>query len=67
MVITLEFDSLADLESTIKTLRDKYEVTGELHFKPLEGGGWRLKVHSEKPLRDSTIERLPGRWVDMPT
>ena len=60
----LEFRSEDDLNEAVDLLRNKYRVTGELYARPLGGGRWRLVVHSEKHLRDGTIDKLKGRRVD---
>lgn len=63
-VFALDFDREGDADAAIERLRRQYQVTGEFHVRPLEGGGWRLTVYSERALRDSVIERLGGRRVD---
>lgn len=65
MVVVLEFDDQKKLEAAVNKLRRGLEVTGELGIKPLEDGRWRLTINSEKNLRESTIERLGGRRVDV--
>lgn len=64
MAFTLEFSSEKDLDETINLLRKKHGVTGEMHIMPLDSGGWRLQVYSEKKLRDSLLENLKGRRTD---
>ncbi len=61
--IALEFDARDDMEKTASLLWNKYDVTGELEMMPLEDGRFRLTIHSEKQLRDSTLEKLPGKRV----
>lgn len=39
------------------------DITGEIGIEPLEDGRWRLDVHSEKTIRESTIDALGGRRV----
>lgn len=65
MVVALEFDDEKALEAAVRRLRQGLGVTGELAIKPLETGGWRLTVYSEKTLRESSLERLGGRRVDL--
>ncbi|MFO7246547.1 MAG: hypothetical protein FWJ62_04910 [Thermaerobacter sp.] len=60
----IELDSEAEVESMMKRLRQDYGVTGEMHARAVDGGRWRLVVHSEKNLRDSTIEKLRGQRID---
>lgn len=63
----LEFDDRAAMERVAKKLREKYGVTGEIEMSPIEDGGWRLTVHSEKQLREATLESLEGRRVKAKT
>ena len=65
MVVALEFDDPKKLEAAIQRLRQNLGVTGELGIKPLEGGRWRLTISSEKPLRESSLEKLGGQRVDL--
>lgn len=60
--ITLKSEQ--DVEAMVQRLRSQYGVTGEMHARPIDGGGWRLVVHSEKNLRDATIEKLQGTRMD---
>ncbi len=59
----LEFDDEATLRKAVDKLWEKHEISGELEIRPLESGKWRLQVHSEKQLRDSTIDSLGGKRV----
>lgn len=59
----LEIETRKELDHAIKHLWEKLGVTGELEASPLEDGRWLLTVHSEKPVRDSTIDSLPGKRV----
>lgn len=65
-VFALEFDRLIDLEAAVRRLERHYDLTGEFHALPLEGGrAWRLTVWAERPLRQGTVERLGGRRVEV--
>lgn len=59
----LEFDSRAEAEKVVRLLQKRHEVSGELELLPLGDGRWKLTVFSEKPLRESTLESLPGKRV----
>ncbi len=61
--IALEFDSYAEMEKAAALLWNKYDVTGELELMPVSEERFRLTIHSEKQLRDSTLEKLPGKRV----
>ncbi|MCG0239876.1 MAG: hypothetical protein L6E13_12015 [Firmicutes bacterium] len=59
--LTFEFESEKELRDVMKKLRDHYGVTGELHVRKVAEGRWRLQVHSEKELRESTLEKF-SKW-----
>lgn len=59
----LEFESKEDLEKVFKELWIRKELTGEIEKLPLKDGRWRLNVHSEKQVRQSTIDGLLGKQV----
>lgn len=59
--LTFEFDNEKEMRDLIKKLWDHYGVTGEVHVRPLSDGRWRLQVHSEKELRESSLEKL-SKW-----
>lgn len=59
----LEFESRAEMEKVVERLQKRHEVSGELEMLPLGEGRWRLTVFSEKPLRESSLESLPGKRV----
>lgn len=63
MSFSLEFDDEEAMRKAVKRLWEKNGVTGEVDMYPLENGRWRLDVHSEKTVRDSTIESLGGTRV----
>lgn len=59
----LEFDDEESMRRAAKKLWEKHEITGELDMTSLGDGRWRLDVHSEKNVRDVTIEALGGTRV----
>lgn len=59
----LEFEERDAMEETAEKLWNKHGVTGEMEKTPLDEGRWRLTIHSEKQLRDNTIESLKGTRV----
>lgn len=59
----LEFDTEEEMLETAKKLWNVHKVTGEMEMVALPNGKWRLNIHSEKQLRDSTLEKLNGRLV----
>jgi len=61
----LEFDSKKEMNKAAKKLWKKHDITGEMEIVRLDEGRWRLNVHSEKNLRDSTISKLAGKRVEV--
>ena len=61
--IALEFENREEMEKAASLLWNKYDVSGELELMPLDTGRFRLTIHSEKQLRDTVLERLPGKRV----
>lgn len=60
-IISLEFDNEKDLREATHRLWDDLKTSGEMQIKPIGSGRWRVDLHSEKDLRESTIEKLPGK------
>lgn len=56
----LEFPDEPTMRKAVDKLWGKHEISGELEIRPLDEGRWRLQVHSEKQIRESTIESLGG-------
>lgn len=56
--LVFEFENEKDCREIAKKLMEQYGVSGEIHFQPMPGGRWRLQVHSEKDLRESTLEKF---------
>lgn len=62
--LVFEFDKEADMRDLARRLWDHYKITGEMHIQPLPNGRWRLQVYSEKPLRESTLEKYAAFRVE---
>lgn len=61
--IVMEFDNEQQMREAQSRLWDKEKVTGEMGAKPLAGGRWRLELITEKPIKESLLEKLPGKVV----
>lgn len=57
------FDTEEAVRQGARRLMTKLGVTGEIQVRPLPDGKWLLEVSSEKVLRDSALEKLPGTRV----
>ncbi len=65
LFFVLEFDNERDLRAAEKKLWGRLGIRGELGIRPLDKGRWLMEVHSEKNLRETTLEKLPGRMVEV--
>lgn len=63
--IAFEFETEKDMHFVADQLWKKHGVTGELEMYPTSNGRYRLHVHSEKQIRDSVLEKLPGKKVQV--
>ena len=63
----LEFNTEEEMLQTGDKLWNRHNVTGELEMLPLANGKWKLIVHSEKQLREATLEKLAGKRVQIKT
>lgn len=59
----LEFQDEKEMRAVAQRLWNRHKITGEMEMMPIGDGRWRLSVHSEKQLRQSTIDKLPGKPV----
>ncbi|MGI6037948.1 MAG: hypothetical protein ACOYD6_06935 [Limnochordia bacterium] len=63
----LDFNSREEMKKVADKLWKQLKITGETEMVPLDNGKWRLIVHSEKQLRQTTIESLEGELRRTPT
>lgn len=61
--LTWEFDSQDELRAAAHKLWDEMKVTGEMSIRPIGDGRWRLELHSEKDVRESALEKIPGKRI----
>jgi hypothetical protein len=61
--IAFEFETEEEMHKVAELLWKKHGVTGELEMYPASSGRFRLHVHSEKQIRDSVLEKLPGKRI----
>lgn len=60
--IAFEFETEKEMLHVADQLWKKYGLTGEQEMYPA-GGRYRLHVFSEKQIKDSILEKLPGKKV----
>lgn len=61
--IAFEFETEEEMKNVAEQLWKKHGVTGELEMYPTSNGRYRLNIHSEKQIRDSVLDKLPGKKV----
>jgi len=59
----LEFRDEQSARKAADALWNKHKVTGEVDLIRTDNGTWRLDVHSEKNIREKTIESLGGKRI----
>lgn len=59
----LEFPNEHTAREAAETLWTKHKVTGEIEIIRSDSGTWHVNVHSEKTIRDKTIDSLGGKRV----
>lgn len=63
--IALEFATEQEMQAAADKLWNRHGITGELEMFQTPSGTFRLHVYSEKPIRESLIEKLPGKRVQI--
>lgn len=61
--IAFEFETEQEMQQVAKHLWEKQGITGELEMYPTSSGRYRLVICSEKQIRDSVLEKLPGKRI----
>ncbi|NLL43115.1 MAG: hypothetical protein GX251_07230 [Firmicutes bacterium] len=63
--IAFEFETEEEMQSVADQLWKKHGVTGEFEMFSANEGRFRLQIHSEKQIRASILEKLPGKVVQV--
>lgn len=63
--IALEFETEEQMQNVAQQLWNKHGVTGEFEMFQTKEGPFRLHIFSEKQIRDSIIEKLPAKRVQI--
>lgn len=61
--IALEFETEQQMQQAANHLWNKHGITGEFEMYPTSSGRFRLHIYSERPIKDSVLEKLPGKNV----
>jgi len=59
--VGFEFESEEEMLKAAKKLWNKHGISGELEMAAAGNNKYRLNIHSEKPLRDSLLNQIPGK------
>lgn len=63
--IAYEFETEKEMKLVAEQLWNKHGITGEFEMYQTGNGRFRLQVYSEKQIKDSVLEKLPGRNVQV--
>lgn len=63
--LALEFETEEQMQETADRLWNKHGITGEFEMYQTSSGRYRLHIYSEKQIRDSLLEKLPGKHVQI--
>jgi hypothetical protein len=63
--IAFEFETEEQMQSVADKLWNKHGITGEFEMFQTNTGSFRLHIFSEKPIKDSVIEKIPGKKVQV--
>lgn len=63
--IAFEFETEEQMQSVAKKLWNKHGITGEFEMYQTSAGPFRLQIYSEKQIRDSILEKIPGKRVQI--
>ncbi|MCK9525685.1 MAG: hypothetical protein M0R49_07125 [Limnochordia bacterium] len=61
--IAYEFETEQEMQQVVDQLWNKHGITGEFEMYQDASGKFRLQVYSEKQIKDSILEKLPGKNV----
>ncbi len=59
--IGFEFETEEEMLKAAKKLWTKHGLSGELEMAASGKNKFRLNIHSEKPLRESILNQIPGK------
>lgn len=61
--IAYEFETEKEMQQVVDQLWNKHGITGEFESYKMASGKFRLHVYSEKQIKQSILEKLPGKSV----
>jgi len=63
--IAYEFETEEQMQAVADQLWNKHGITGEFEMYQAANGRFRLHIYSEKQIKDSVLEKLPGKHVQV--
>ncbi len=63
--IAYEFETEEQMRLVADQLWNKHGITGEFEMHQTGSGRFRLHIYSEKQIKDSVLEKLPGKNVQV--
>ena len=63
--IAYEFETEQDMQLVADQLWNKHGITGEFEMYQSPNGKCRLQIYSEKQVKESVLEKLPGKAVQV--
>lgn len=63
--IAYEFETEEQMQQVADQLWNKHGITGEFEMYQANNGRFRLHIYSEKQIKESVLEKLPGKHVQI--
>jgi len=63
--IAYEFETEEEMQRVADQLWNKHGITGEFEMYKTGNGRFRLHIYSEKQIKDSVLDKLPGKNVQV--
>jgi hypothetical protein len=64
LTVSYEFPDKESAKKALDSILKKSIATGEIELKPQDAGTWLMKIHAEKDVKDSAIEKLGGTKIE---
>lgn len=61
--IAFEFETEDEMKQVSYELWEKHKISGEFEMYPTKEGRYRLHVFSEKPIKESILEKIDAKKV----
>lgn len=61
--IAFEFETENEMKQVSDQLWEKHKISGEFEMYPTKDGRFRLHIFSEKPIKESILEKIDAKKV----